>query len=379
MREIPRGFASAGRRPRRSAPRAPSPSGAGTRCESLDRFTSPPFSGTSGAPQRPRPQPSSTGVLSTTERRADRRRTKPPAALPTSTAGILTQTQPNPLLQLTNTDAAQSVILPLCLLSVFAAEQHVRGMRGNERLRMHQPCVVMLPEGGVVPRRAGSMRPQAARFAGAFSRASESGVFRSTWAASRAVLLRPAVLVNLAAAPWGRLHRRSPYLGPSTWTVGGSVRPAQRASRGGSRVSTASVLVGRFRELVASTHGLFLRGRGVLSTGSRTAFPPSPLHLDRSAGAPWREETLPCPFTDQRVAFSGEPCTSSRRRGQTGTSGLTGNWASPEFFCNFRRLDATPNWALQLTNTNAAQSVILPLCLLSVFAAEQHVGLLERV
>ena len=177
---------------------------------------------------------------------------------------------PNTALQLTNTDAAHSALRSPCLLSVLAAECHVRGVRGNERLRMQQPCVVMLPEGGVVVRRALSKRPQAARFAGAFSRASESGVFRSTWAASRAVLLRPAVFVDLAAAPWGRLHGRSVYLGPSTWTVGGGVRPAQRASRGGSRVSTASILVGRFRELVASTHGLFLRGRGVLSTCRRS-------------------------------------------------------------------------------------------------------------
>ena len=289
--------------------------------------------------------------------------------------GRTAQTQTNTGLDLTIPGAAQSVpVGPLCLLSGLAAQAHVRGVQGNERLGMHQPCVVMLPEGGVVPRRAPSKRPQAARFAGPFSRACESGVFRSTWAASRGVLLRPAVRVNLAAAPWARLHRRSLYLGPSTWTVGGSVRPAQRASRGGSQVSTAALLEGRFRELVASTHGLFLRGRGVLSTGSRTAFPPSPLHLDRSAGPPWRGEALSCPFTDQKVAFSGEPCTSSRRRGQTGTSGPTGNWASPEFVCNFERLDATPNWALQLTNTDAAQSVILPLCLLSVFAAEQHVG-----
>jgi len=33
-----------------------------------------------------------------------------------------------------------------------------------------------------------------------------------------------------------------------------------------------------------------------------------------------------------------------------------------------------PNTALQLTNTDAAQSAILSLCLLSVLAAECHVG-----
>ena len=32
---------------------------------------------------------------------------------------------PNPLLDLTNTDAAQSVLWPLSLLSAFAAQQHV--------------------------------------------------------------------------------------------------------------------------------------------------------------------------------------------------------------------------------------------------------------
>jgi hypothetical protein len=36
---------------------------------------------------------------------------------------------PNTLLQLTNTDAAQSILRPLCLLSAFAAEQHVRRKR----------------------------------------------------------------------------------------------------------------------------------------------------------------------------------------------------------------------------------------------------------
>jgi hypothetical protein len=35
--------------------------------------------------------------------------------------------QANTVLQLTNTDAAQSVVPPLCLLSVLAAEYHVRG------------------------------------------------------------------------------------------------------------------------------------------------------------------------------------------------------------------------------------------------------------
>jgi hypothetical protein len=33
-----------------------------------------------------------------------------------------------------------------------------------------------------------------------------------------------------------------------------------------------------------------------------------------------------------------------------------------------------PNTVLQLTNTDAAQSVVPPLCLLSVLAAEYHVG-----
>lgn len=37
----------------------------------------------------------------------------------------ITQEVPNTLLQLTSPDAAQSVILPLCLLSGLAAEQHV--------------------------------------------------------------------------------------------------------------------------------------------------------------------------------------------------------------------------------------------------------------
>jgi hypothetical protein len=32
----------------------------------------------------------------------------------------------NTLLDLTNTDAAHNVLRPLCLLSVFAAQQHVR-------------------------------------------------------------------------------------------------------------------------------------------------------------------------------------------------------------------------------------------------------------
>ena len=38
-----------------------------------------------------------------------------------------------------------------------------------------------------------------------------------------------------------------------------------------------------------------------------------------------------------------------------------------------------PNTGLDLTNPDAAQSVILPLCLLTVFAAEHHVGLVESV
>ena len=42
------------------------------------------------------------------------------------------------------------------------------------------------------------------------------------------------------------------------------------------------------------------------------------------------------------------------------------------------RRGTQPNTVLQLTNTDAAQSVILPLCLLSVLAAECHVGLVER-
>ena len=43
-----------------------------------------------------------------------------------------------------------------------------------------------------------------------------------------------------------------------------------------------------------------------------------------------------------------------------------------------RRLRIRPNTQLQLTNTGAAQSVPWPLCLLSVFAAELHVGLAEN-
>ncbi len=248
----------------------------------------------------------------------------------------------------------------------------VRCMRGSERRRMQQPCVVMLPEAGVVSRRAASERPRAAPSAGAFSMASESGVFRSTWAASRAVLLRPGVFVNGAASPWGRLHRRSPYLGPSTWTVDGGVRPAQRAARGGSHVSAANVLEGRFRELGASTYGLILQERGVSPAATRTALPPSPIHLGRSAGTSSRGETLSRPFTVQRVAFSGEPRTSPQRHGATARSGLTAKVVSPDFINTFRRLGAPPNTALQLTNTDAAQSVILPLCLLSVLAAVCH-------
>ncbi len=41
-------------------------------------------------------------------------------------------------------------------------------------------------------------------------------------------------------------------------------------------------------------------------------------------------------------------------------------------------IEEPPNTALQLTSTDAAQSAILSLCLLSVLAAECHVGLAEN-
>ena len=242
---------------------------------------------------------------------------------------------------------------------------------------MQQPCVVMLPEGGVVSRRAASERPQATRFAGAFSMASENGVFRSAWAAPWSVLLRPGMFVNFAPPPWGPFHRRSPYLGPSNWTVGGGGRAAQRASQGGSRVSIAGVLAGPFPELVASTYGLFLRERGVLSTGPRSALPPSPIHVERPAGTTSREEALSRPFNVQRVVSSGEPRTSPQRRGEAGRGGLTTNVVYPELFNTFRRLGAPPNTALLLTACLRRGRRCRPLAARTA-AAECHVGLVER-
>ena len=54
-------------------------------------------------------------------------------------AGVLAKKeQPNTALQLTNTDAAQSAILSLCLLSVLAAECHV-GQAKQPQI-MASPC-----------------------------------------------------------------------------------------------------------------------------------------------------------------------------------------------------------------------------------------------
>ncbi len=127
MREKSRRISNARRRRCRSTLRAPSPSGAAAHSGSLERFPSPPFSDTAGESERAEPPPSSTGSIRTSELRdTDRPLPKPPSALPTSICESETQTQPNPALQLTNTDAAQSVAgAPLCLLSVFAAERHV--------------------------------------------------------------------------------------------------------------------------------------------------------------------------------------------------------------------------------------------------------------
>ena len=130
MREKPRKMGVRDDGPSGSAPRAPSLSGATTRCERLERFTSPRFAVIVGGSERSHPPPDSTGAISTSEPHGvDRRPHKPSAALQASVCESQTQTQSNPLLQLTNTDAAQSVILPLCLLSVFAAEQHVGRIR----------------------------------------------------------------------------------------------------------------------------------------------------------------------------------------------------------------------------------------------------------
>jgi len=51
---------------------------------------------------------------------------------------VYREEQPNTLLQLTSTDAAQSVLRPLCLLSVLAAEQHVSQASEHHR---SNPCV----------------------------------------------------------------------------------------------------------------------------------------------------------------------------------------------------------------------------------------------
>ena len=133
MREKFRGIASSGRRPKRSALRAPSPFGATARCENLEPFPFPPFAVNAAASERSKPPRDSTRRDPRSEaREADGRRSKPPAALLASTreseTQTQTQTQPNTVLQLPNTDAAQSVPWPLCLLSVFAAEHHVRGI-----------------------------------------------------------------------------------------------------------------------------------------------------------------------------------------------------------------------------------------------------------
>ena len=139
MREKPRGIANAGRRPRRSTSRAPSPAGATARGERLERFPSPPFSEAASGPERPDPAAASTKSDPTSEpREAADQRPKPPEALHTSIceSETQTQTQPNTALQLTNTDAAQSAILSLCLLSVLAAECHVGQVRSESSLVM---------------------------------------------------------------------------------------------------------------------------------------------------------------------------------------------------------------------------------------------------
>ena len=127
MREKSRGIASSGRCPKRSALRVPSPFGATARSERLERFPSPPFVVTAGAAERSKPPHGSTRVLPTSGPcHADRQLPGFPAALPTSTSEIGTQTQPNQGLDLTNPDAAQSVAsAPLCLLSGLAAQAHV--------------------------------------------------------------------------------------------------------------------------------------------------------------------------------------------------------------------------------------------------------------
>ena len=127
MREKSRGIASSGRRPKRSALRAPSPFGAMARCEKMEPFPFPPFTVNAGAAERSKPPHGSRRVLPTSKPcHADRQIPGFPAALPTSTSEIGTQTQPNQGLDLTNPDAAQSVAsAPLCLLSGLAAQAHV--------------------------------------------------------------------------------------------------------------------------------------------------------------------------------------------------------------------------------------------------------------
>ena len=90
-------------------------------------FASPRFARTGGGPEQPESPAVSAKLVATSEHRdGDRQHFTPPLALPASTGENRTQTQPNPGLDLTIPDAAQSVAdAPLCLLSGLAAQAHV--------------------------------------------------------------------------------------------------------------------------------------------------------------------------------------------------------------------------------------------------------------
>jgi hypothetical protein len=238
----------------------------------------------------------------------------------------MTGIETNTLVVQTSPDAAQSVAgAPLCLLSGLAAQAHVGGMGGQETFG----------ESG----HSGFLAPRWVRHGPLLS-------FGDIGA--RSVLGPPSQ--RLQSVSSSRRHRGSlGTLSPRAsracnWALSwGSMLPFGDVVNFGTPQDAASKMRHRHLVLALFARRMASDWSSLSTTGERLDHAPS----STCAG---------------RNIWSVEPHPEKEEPAETRA---------------FHISQPTPNTLMVLTNPDAAQSVLRPLCLLSGFAAHQHVGLAD--
>ena len=151
---------------------------------------------------------------------------------------------------------------------------------------------------------------------------------RANWTGVWSVALRRGLFVNFERAPGSVSGKRSLVLGTATWGDPRGGRAAGRAFLGGSSGRNCGVFTGRRGKLDASSQGLLVQGRTVLSAELPSTSPR--LRPTRRRGASSFEEALSWHWTVPRGKLFGRPRVSFLRRGETGCRSLAAWGDFPE-------------------------------------------------